>query len=315
MRMTIRVPATTANLGPGFDTLGVALSLYNVFRVEPAVRTSISGCEERYAGQNNLFLQAMQYASGLLGEPVPEIRLEIAAAIPLARGLGSSAAMIVGGVTAAVLLNPKRSGGPALDAKERHFILDVSAAMEGHPDNVAPAVFGGFCASITLPAGANNPDGTPKILCSRSDVAAAWGFHALIPPFELSTSQARAALPAVLPRGDVVFNIGRAALVALAFEKGDAGLLQSACDDRIHQPYRKAFIPGYDEVTEACRNAGAKAVWLSGAGPTVLALTTNETTGNFFADCIAPVLGERNEGPWEHKRLSADPEGVVYVYE
>lgn len=127
--------------------------------------------------------------------------------------------------------------------------------------------------------------------------------------------EARAALPAVLPRGDAVFNLGRAALVALAFEKKDAETLSAACEDRIHQQYRKALIPGYEEVTTACRAAGAKAVWLSGAGPTILALTAEEKIGNSFAEAIAPVLGERNEGPWEHKVLSADSEGVGYVYE
>jgi len=315
MSVVIRVPATTANLGPGFDTLGVALSLHNVFRVEPALHTSILGCEEKYRGSDNLFLRAMRYASGLLGEPAPEVHLEIAADIPLARGLGSSAAMIAGGVAAAVLLQAERPGRLAFDAGERQFILDAAAAMEGHPDNAASAVFGGFCASIALSPDTKKPDEPPKILCSRSDVVSGWVFHALIPPFELSTMEARAALPAVLPRADAVFNLGRAALVALAFEKKDAGILSAACEDKIHQQYRKALIPGYGEVTDACRKAGATAVWLSGAGPTILALTTEEPISSFFADAIAPVLGERNEGPWKHLVLSADSEGVGYIYE
>ncbi len=313
--LAIRVPATTANLGPGFDALGVALSLYDVFHVRPASRSSVSGCERKYAGSDNLFLGAMRYASSLRGEAAPEISLDIEAAIPIARGLGSSAALIVGGVAAALLLSPKRIPGSAFDAGERRFILDASAALEGHPDNAASAVFGGFCASIALPADKAVRGAPPKVVCSRSEVAPGWVFHALVPPFELSTAEARAALPEVLPRADAVFNLGRAALVALAFEKKDASVLSAACGDSIHQRYRKTLIPGYDEVTEACGKAGASAVWLSGAGPSILALTTEEGSGGNFSAAIAPVLGGRSEGPWRHIELSADTEGVRYVYE
>ena len=313
--VTIRVPATTANLGPGFDALGVALSLYDVFRVRPALSTSVSGCERKYSGPDNLFLGAMRYASGLLGEKAPEIKLDIEAAIPLARGLGSSAALIVGGVAAALLLSPKRVSGSGFDAGELGFILDASAALEGHPDNAASAVFGGFCASIALPADKAAQGVPSKIVCSRGEVAPDWVFHALVPPFELPTAEARAALPDLLPRADAVFNLGRAALVALAFEKKDASVLSAACGDRIHQRYRKTLIPGYDEVTEACGKAGASAVWLSGAGPSILALTTDDSVGGSFAAAIDPVLRGRGEGPWRHMMFSADSEGVRYVYD
>lgn len=329
MKLRIKVPATTANIGPGFDSLGIALSLFNEFRLEPADRTSVTGCDEKYAGPGNLFLRAMRYARQLQGLPAPEVRLSIDAGIPLARGLGSSAAMIVGGVAAALLLDDRRGAGVPFDARERQFILDASAAMEGHPDNAAPAVHGGFCASIAGGGagrgderdGRDGCDGAagkgpvPRILCSRSEVDPDWGFHALIPPFELSTREARAALPATLSRADAVFNLGRAALVALAFEKRDALILGAACEDRIHQPYRKALIPGYDAVTEACLGGGAVAVWLSGAGPTILALCAGKEENSRLSRAIAPVLASRTEGPWKHEFLYADPLGVSFDYE
>jgi len=312
--LRIHVPATSANIGPGFDSLGVALSLGNDFILERAGRASISGCEEKYAGPDNLFLRAMRRASDLLGLRTPDIALTIDARIPLARGLGSSAAMIVGGIAAAVLLDEGRKGGLGLSSAERQFILDAAAAMEGHPDNVAPAIFGGFCASIEVgaPRGGNSPRG---VLCSRSSVDPGWGFHALIPPFELPTREARAALPATLPRADAVYNIGRAALVALAFEKRDATLLGAACDDKLHQPYRKSLIPGYDIVTKACHDAGAAAVWLSGAGPTILALTAGSEACARFPATIAPVLASRPEGPWRQGTLRADQDGLTWASE
>lgn len=310
MIFEIRVPATTANVGPGFDSLGVALSLYNRFAVEPAEATSVEGCEEKYRGPENLFLVAMRRAAALLGAKAPRVRLSIEAAIPAARGLGSSAAMIVGGVTAALLLSERRDPRAPLSAEERRFILDAAAELEGHPDNAAPAVMGGFCASIAGPCAAGT---LARITCARCEVDPSWGFHAFVPPFELPTREARAALPAAVGRGDAVFNVGRAALVALAFEKGDAALLGAACDDRLHQPYRKAMIPGYDEVMDACLRGGASAAWLSGAGPTLMALTSGAGAADRLAAAVSPVLAARPEGPWSHLRLRSELSGATFA--
>jgi homoserine kinase len=309
MIFEIRVPATTANIGPGFDSLGVALSLYNRFAVEPAARTSVEGCEEKYRGPENLFLVAMRRGAALLGTRAPAVRLSIDADIPTARGLGSSAAMIVGGAAAALLLDGKRDPGLPFSAEERRFILDAAAEIEGHPDNAAPAAMGGFCASIAV---AGSP-GAARIVCARCEVDPSWSFHAFVPPFELPTREARAALPAAVGRSDAVFNVGRAALVALAFERRDAALLGAACDDRLHQPYRKALIPGYDEVMDACLRGGAAAAWLSGAGPTLMALAAGAESGERLAAAMAPVLAARPEGPWRRLRLSAESSGVAFA--
>ncbi len=146
MKFRITVPATSANIGPGFDAMGLALSLYNRFEINQADRTKVLGCEEQFAGPDNLFLQAFRHAAGLLGIGVPEIELTVDAEIPLARGLGSSAAMIVGGVAAAFVA--AGMGGEGFDEDEKRRIFEIAAALEGHPDNAAPAVFGGFCSSI-----------------------------------------------------------------------------------------------------------------------------------------------------------------------
>lgn len=304
MTYSIRVPATSANLGPGFDALGLALSIHNRFTVRESDRTLVTGCDPRYAGPSNMFLVALREACARLGTEVPEVELAISADIPVARGMGSSAAMSVGGAAAAVLLrggrsDPERRGN--FDQAQKRFILDVAAALEGHPDNAVPAVFGGFCATSARPGGS---------IFSRSEVPAEWRFHALLPPFELSTADARAALPRLVPLADAAFNAGGAALMALAFAKNEPGLIREACEDKLHQPYRKFLIPGYGKVTDACMQNGARGVWLSGAGPTVMALTSSRGEEEDFIRGIDPVMQSMEEGAWRRISLRADTHGV-----
>ncbi len=299
MKFSISVPATSANLGPGFDCLGLALGLHNRFDVSSPGSGRITGCEERFACGDNLFLESLRAASLKLGFVPPEIDLGIDASVPVARGLGSSATMAAGGAAAALVLAGRVEGD--FSRADRAFVLEAAAAMEGHPDNAAPAVWGGFCASILGPE-------PGKVTALSCPVDPRWRFHALVPPFELPTAVARAALPDSIPRSDAVYNLGRAALVALAFERGDMGLLASACADRLHQPYRKLLIPGYDRIVEACASAGA-VVWLSGAGPTILAVTEEGSAGSFAAS-LDPVLASMKEGPWMMLSLAADPQGL-----
>jgi homoserine kinase len=294
VRYHLRAPATSANLGPGFDALGLALGLYNDFFFEIAETTQITGCSDEHCGPDNLFLRSFRSACNYLNHPAPELRLDIKAFIPLARGLGSSAAMIVGGVGAAFMLYD--SLGPG----SRRRILDIAAEIEGHPDNVAPAIYGGFCASISK--------GDGHYAVAQCPVASDWRFHALIPPFELPTTLARAALPAVYPKADVVFNLGRAALLTLAVSQKNLDLFGAGCDDKIHQPYRKALIPGWEEVTKACRKAGAAALWLSGAGPTIMAVGTAKDAGAFEGEIKKALM--RPEGTWRHEILASDPRGL-----
>lgn len=301
MSFRIRVPATSANIGPGFDAMGVALSLYNHFEVKPAGTTTVSGCEARYANEDNLFLQSLRSACKKLKIEVPDVQLSNDTHIPLARGLGSSATMIVGGVAAAFLFAGRGVEGFSLE--DKRAIFEISAALEGHPDNAGPAVFGGFCSSIL-------EEGEAGGACySTCTVDSGWRFHALIPPFELPTCKARAALPAFVPRKDAVFNLGRAALVALAFFTRDPELLGAACEDRLHQDYRAPLIPGYEQIAGLCKKH-ARAFWLSGAGPTIMALSASEEHSLAFAKNLDPSLALRQEGAWSRLTLTSDSEGL-----
>jgi homoserine kinase len=320
MKFRIRVPATSANIGPGFDSLGMALSLYNIFEVEISDHNSVSGCDEKYSGPDNLFLKALRAGFSRLAKPCPAVAVHIDAHIPLARGLGSSAAMIAGGVAASLFLDAASTGkGMAdeggcmiLDDVQRQVILEISADLEGHPDNVAPAIYGGFCATAkikTSNSAIRKHGSALSIAIARSRIREDWRFHALIPSFELSTDKARAVLPNLVSRSDAVFNIGRSALLALAFEKGDLELLALACEDRIHQPYRMALIPGYEAMIEASMACGAKGCWLSGSGPTIMAITGADTAVE-FREKMEQTMTRVLDSPWKHLVLHPDRDGI-----
>jgi homoserine kinase len=288
----VRVPATSANVGPGFDALGLALSLYNRFEAEESEGLAFTGCDEAFRGPDNLFVVAYRRALDELGLPFRGLRARFEADIPVTRGLGSSSACIVGGIMAA---NALFGGG-----MDRGAVLDLAAVIEGHPDNVTPAVLGGFAVAVIEERHVH------AIRCAMGEGLV---FNALVPPFELETSKARAALPRELPFKDAVFNVGRAALAAAAFASKDYEALGVACRDRLHEDYRAPLIPGFREVVRAARGAGALAVFLSGAGPTVMAICRSEDSG--FSAAIDGVLAEREGGPWHRLTLRADDEGAV----
>lgn len=295
-KVLVRVPATSANLGPGFDALGIALSLDNRFEAEESDALELSGCEDAYRGEDNLFVRAYKRALAELGESFRGLRVRFASEVPVARGLGSSSTCIVGGLLAADSLHGGRLG--------RARLLDLAAELEGHPDNVAPALLGGFVSAVL--------DGG-KVVASRFAVDESLKFHALVPPFELATSKARAALPKELPFKDAVFNVGRAALVVAAFASRDYAALAIACKDRLHEVYRSPLIPGFDEIIRAVKGAGATAAFLSGAGPTILAICESDDA-RFSAE-IEPILAARPEGRWRHLVLSPDNKGAEATIE
>ena len=276
--VTVAVPASSANLGPGFDCLGLALGLYNtveVWAVDSAAAGSPSPpsplplgegrpaavsleIEGEGAGQlpetsDNLILRAAAAAFEKAGVPPPAMRVRAVNGIPLGSGMGSSAAAVVGGLTAANAL---------LDGRfVRNELLRMAFEIEGHPDNAAPALFGGLVI-VSASAGElmTRAVETPPLLAAIA-----------LPNVKLSTAEARAALPKSVPLADAVFNIGRAALVVQALAAGDYDLLRWAMADRLHQPFRRKLIPGYDEAVSAAHRAGAAAVALSGAGPSLIA--------------------------------------------
>lgn len=280
----VQVPATSANLGPGFDSLGLALNLYDRFTVETADETSIEGCIPEHANDGNLFVRAYRRGLEELGLPFKGIKVRFDADIPIARGLGSSSACIVGGLLAAQSVGAAESRKDRLDFQA---LLDLATEIEGHPDNVGPALLGGFAVSIVQ-------DG--RVASIRTDVDEGLVFNALVPPFPLETVKARAILPACVEFRDAAFNAGRAAMVAAAFLSRDYEKLDEACRDRLHEPFRSPLIEGFQEIAEVARSAGAFAVYLSGAGPTIMAICRAENAD--FGERLSPVLNSRATGPW-----------------
>ncbi|MGI6632575.1 MAG: homoserine kinase [Bacillota bacterium] len=325
MRLRLRVPATTANLGPGFDCLGMALSLYNEveFRVDGEFRLDLqpARCAEGHrhekgiSGQSvsilsdgkpnltvplakNLVYQSFVRASDVLGLRLPPVTIEILTTeIPIARGLGSSAACIVTGVLAANTLACQCGGGLSFSEA-----LDLAVDIEGHPDNVVPCAVGGMTVAVRAES-----EGRVRTFYSRIGVPDGLTFAALVPGFRLTTEDARRALPESYSRGDAVFNVGRAALLAASFASGDFGALRVAMDDRLHQPYRLGLIPHSAEVIEACRRAGSAAEFLSGAGPTIMAIVRGDGAG--FSKEVSPRLAGI-PGNWIVHLLEPDTSGA-----
>jgi homoserine kinase len=255
--ITVSVPATSANLGPGFDCLGLALALYNQVEVAVAssglhVEVSGEGVGAIPADGRNLVVRAAERVFAEVGRRPAGLRVVQHNGIPPGGGLGSSAAAILGGLLAANAL---------LDAPfSSEEILALAADMEGHPDNAAAALFGG----LTLVAPANG-----RYLVEKFELPAIQAI-VVLPAFELPTKLARAALPKEVPLDDVVYNLGRLGLVIGALSRGDYRLLAEVMDDRLHQPYRLPLIPGMSAAFAAARAASA-AVALSGAGPAAIA--------------------------------------------
>jgi len=303
----IEVPATSANLGPGFDCLGIALSLSNIVRIERAARTSLKGCPSQWAGEDNLFLRSFRHACSVLQTSVPEISVEFVTHIPPAHGLGSSASLAVAGAAAALLLHKGADAGTEVEysgflrsPENLDFLLRVTADIEGHPDNAAPAIYGGFTAAAL--AG-------QEIIGSHSSVPEAWLFAACIPDFNLATSVARKALPDIYSRTDVVHSLSHAVHTALAIQKADLIMLSRACEDRIHEPYRRPLIPDFEIVETTCRAQNAAAVWISGSGPTILAVfETSVPEKN--EKSLESAIAERAQHSWRTVFLHADNLGI-----
>lgn len=253
----VRVPATSANLGPGFDALGMALSIYLECRFRPSeqleIRPSGRDAEMISSGPDNLIWQTALQVAEHAGRPMPMIELEVRNDIPIGKGLGSSAAALVAGVVIADEIL-----GLGWD---RHKILDEAARIEGHPDNVAAAVLGSIVAS------AIDSEGITRAV--RMQLPARYGVAVIVPDFILPTSQARAVLPQTFSRADAVFNIQRSALLIAAMLTQTTDAFHEALMDRLHQPYRAPLVPGLSEMLEL-RTDGLLGCALSGAGPSVL---------------------------------------------
>ncbi len=325
--VTVTVPATTANLGPGFDCIGAALTLYNRFKFsrlgddtpleeDRAIRIKLTtapfgvlncgSLEQVKSDSSNLVYQTFAQFYHQIGQTPPPIQIEIFLGYPLTRGLGSSSTAIAGG-----LLGANALAGSPLSLTE---LIQLAIAIEGHPDNVVPAFLGGCCLAATR---SNYPDLEPgKATCWEicdipwhSDIIPVLA----VPNFELLTAESRRVLPANYSRAESIFNTSHLGLLLRGLETGNPNWLRSGLQDCLHQPYRKSLIPGYDTVVTAALQAGAYGVVISGAGPTLLALT-NPQSAQSLETAIA--IAWKSEGILaEVRSLNLDTQGATIVTE
>ncbi|GHU56683.1 homoserine kinase [Clostridia bacterium] len=294
-------PAALANFGSGFDCIGMAFKLYNHLWVE---EYSMSGdeslvIETKNGGEfvpldkTNLIYKSIVRFYGEVGirKPVPSIKLTQDDAIPLTRGLGSSAACIAAGLLAANALSNANL--------PRDQICYLAAKIEGHPDNSTPALVGGLTVGVVA-------SDKLEYIKIESDKLKELKFAALIPEFFLLTEKSRGALPEQIPLKDAVFNISRAALLAAALSQGDFSKLSTACDDALHQPYRMQLVPNMTAIFNKAYKLGAKAVFLSGAGPTIMTVYQNDT----FLTGMGEYL-ENLPNAWTLNPLEADYDGAI----
>ena len=262
----MRVPATSANLGPGFDALGLALNLWNTLALCVCERDSLSvtgeGADELAGATTTIAHDAAHRVLRVLDCDVAGLHLQMHNAIPLARGLGSSSAAIIGGMLAANAWAHQAHNR----ALSPHQLLELATTIEGHPDNVAPALMGGLVAAACEQTGDRL-----RVAGVRVPVKAWPQFAVWIPDAKLSTSKARGVLPDSVSRADAIYNLSRAALLVAALSAGDFVALREALKDKLHQGQRAPLVPGFDEIVRAATDAGALGATLSGAGPTILA--------------------------------------------
>ena len=281
--VTVRVPATSANCGPGFDSLGLALTLYNEFTFTVSdeqfgftLDVEGEGKDSFHAsGRNMAFASFLAVWNKITNHKRIGIHVQMKNQVPKSRGLGSSSTAIVGGVTAASILS-----GANLTQDE---ILQEANRLEGHPDNVAPAIYGGFTISFQENGVAHTLRTVPKMPLQ---------FIAVVPDMQLSTHLAREAIPKEIAHTDAVFNASRTALLTAALLEDRPALLQYALEDKLHQPYRAKLIPGLPEVFAAGEAAGAYKCIISGSGSTLLAYASPEIDGDTIGKAMADAFAQ-----------------------
>ncbi|KRC50488.1 homoserine kinase [Leifsonia sp. Root227] len=294
--VTVKVPATSANLGPGFDTLGLALALYDELRVsvrdEPGATVEVIGvgAGEVPTDETNLVVRAIAHTFESVGLPMPGLDLVARNSIPHGRGMGSSGAAIVSGIMAAKGL---LEGVVDIDAQG---LLALANDMEGHPDNVAPALFGGLTIAWVTPEGPR----FKKLIVHRGVSPLV-----LVPQHVMSTALARSLQPQSVPHEDAVFNVSRSALLVAALIQSPE-LLHAATEDKLHQSYRASAMPETDRLITLLRENGFAAV-VSGAGPSVLVLCSDPSQRLAAAELAAA----HSETPWQALMLAVDFKGAT----
>lgn len=288
----IKIPATSANMGPGFDCMGVALNIYNTFYIEEINEgLEIYSCNNEFMNKNNLVYTSMLYCFDKLNYKPKGIKIEFDSLIPVSRGLGSSASCILGGVIAA-----NEIAGKPLNRKE---ILGIATSIEGHPDNIAPALLGGMVISVK---------DRDEVYYEKINLSKNLKFCALIPEFTLSTKEARAILPQKLDFNDCIFNIGRTSLMITSLLNGNMDNLKIACQDRLHQSCRGKYIKNYEDIIEKCNEFNCSGVFLSGSGPSIMVIL--KETDNEFISNMNIFLNEL-QTKWDIKELATDYDGAI----
>lgn len=290
--VTVHIPATSANIGAGFDSLGLALSLGNTVLMQEAEGCFISSIDDTLVpeNENNLVYRSAKALYKKCGRQFYGMKIQQSNPIPMARGLGSSSACIVAGLIGAnaILKNPCT----------REDLLTFACEIEGHPDNVAPAIMGGLVASCIH-------DG--KVYSVKKEISPTLLFGVFVPNFELLTEKARAALPKTVLHHDAVFNLSRAVLCQAALCEGRLDLLPVATQDVLHQPYRLPLIEGGEEIFALAKQAGALAVTISGAGPSILAVV--EKTNTVFWEKAEKML-QMHEKTNKYHLLRLEPDNL-----
>ena len=283
MKVKVKVPATSANLGPGFDVAGLAVTLYN------------TGCPEQFCNAENMTYQAFVEGAKTCGLSFKGLRIECSGDVPYTRGLGSSSTCIVAGIVGAYAFVDRYD--------ERQEILELATKIEGHPDNVAPAIFGGLTVSVMS-------DGVTTL---NIPVKHDYRFVAMIPPFTLSTEKSRSVLPQVLSRSDAIANVSHLALMVASLINGYDDGLKLGFKDRLHQPYRGPLIEGFDEIMTILENdERVLGAYLSGAGPTIMAVI--DATDTKVVVRIKEELGDLLKD-WQVEKLELDMRGYTCDYE
>lgn len=285
----IKVPATSANVGVGFDTLGLALTFYGECEVELADQLEISGCPVEFQTEDNLIYQSYKHVLDDLKRPVTPIKLEIDSDIPFARGLGSSAVCIVSGVLAANELHD-------LQLSETDLV-NYCTQLEGHPDNVVPALLGGLSASYQI---------DEDIFYQHYPVDESYQFVAFVPDFTLETAVARGVLPESYSLKTVVSNQAKLLFLLDALKTGTASNLNDFLDDGIHQPYRKKLIDEYDIVENIAKKSGAKGFYISGSGSTLMGIYNKTVDMKALNDSLKSLKHN-----WKALDLSVDYKGAI----
>lgn len=287
----VTVPATSANVCIGFDCLGIAVDMNAVFTFDKCDTLKITGCPEEFANEDNLVVQGFKRICDYLKKDLPTFHLHIDSPIPLSRGLGSSSACVVAGMLAA-----NEWFGVNFSKKE---LLALAIEMEGHPDNVAPAIYGQTCVGFM-------DDGQPHLMPINCPD---WKGLAIIPPYPIQTEEARKILPKTLPYREVTKQVGYALTFVQALQAGDEKVMAKSCHDFLHEPYRKNLIEEYDIIKDYCMVRGFP-IWISGSGSTMMAMSLHEYKLKHLKKWI-----EENYPYMECKYVSISKEGARVDYE